>query len=724
VTETPRGARAIETVSDMDTQDTTNAPASTPDSAGEPSPEARAEALRARLREADRAYYELDNPIIADAEYDELMRELRRIEEENPALVTPDSPTQRVAGEAASGFAKVRHRTPMFSLATVRTPDELRAWQQRAQRILPLATFTYECEPKIDGLSMNLTYERGRLTLGATRGDGQVGEDVTANVRTITSVPRQLREAEGVPIPEIVEVRGEVYMSHADFEALNARLAEEAQQAGTTPRLFANARNAAAGSLRQKDPQVTVARPLSFLAYQIGSIAGAPEPRSQHEVLAWLAAWGFPVSPLVRHVQTLEEAQAYADERAAKRFDVGYDIDGAVIKLDDRAQQDELGYVARDPRWAIAYKFPPAEGYTKLRQIHVTVGRTGKLTPNAILDPLPLGGITITNAQLFNADEVARKDLRLGDTVVVQRHGDVIPGIVKAMVELRDGSEQPWTFPTECPVCGTPVVREPGEADTYCPNTEGCLGQRIERVIHFSHRMDIRGLGDAICQRLIETGLIRDVADLYMLTKEQILTLPGFKEKSASNLLRAIEASKAQPFPRVLMGLSIRYVGDKAAEILAEGFRSIDALFAASEAEIGALPGIGPKIAASAYRWAQLESTREFIGRLRAAGLQLALPEQAEPDGAADLPFAGQTFLLTGSLAQLTRGQAEQALAALGGKIAANVSKSLSHLVVGEAPGSKLAKAEKLGVPIRDEAWLVEQLREHGAMPGERKRLT
>jgi DNA ligase (NAD+) len=685
--------------------------------------EQRIEELRRLIREADRAYYELDNPIIADAEYDALMRELRALEEAHPELVTPESPTQRVSGEAASGFAKVRHRTPMLSLANVRTPEELRAWEQRAQRLLPGASFTFECEPKIDGLSMNLTYERGRLVLAATRGDGLVGEDVTANVRTIKDIPRELRHGDDAPIPDLVEVRGEIYLRHDDFERLNERLAREAEEAGATPKLFANARNAAAGSLRQKDPQITASRPLSFLGYQVGALQGGREPRSQHEIVVWLAAWGFPVSERATHVQTLEEAQAYADGIATVRFQIPFDVDGAVIKIDDRRQQEELGAVGRDPRWAIAYKFAPAEGYTKLRQIHVTVGRTGKLTPNGVVDPVQLGGVTITNVQLFNEDEVTRKDLRIGDTVVVQRHGDVIPGIVKAMTELRDGSEQPWTFPTTCPVCGTPVVRLPGEADTYCPN-EDCPARRIEHLIYWSLVMDIRGLGEAISQRLAEQGLVRDVADVYSLTKEQLQTLPGFQEKSAANLMRAIAASKSQPFPRVLNALGIRHVGEKAAETLAEGLRSMEAVVNASEAEIGALPGIGPTIAASVQVWAQVEANRRLVERLRAAGLQLTLPAGAAPAEGENLPFSGQTFLLTGSLASLTRGQAEEAIQALGGKIASSVTKSLDHLIVGETPGSKLAKAEKLGVPIQDESWLVERLREHDAMPGERKRVT
>jgi DNA ligase (NAD+) len=682
----------------------------------------RVETLRTRIIEADRAYYEQDSPIISDAEYDELMRELRTLESSHPELATPDSPSQTVRGAPAAGFAKVRHRTPMLSLANARAPEELLAWRDRAARILPQADFRYVCEPKIDGLSMNLTYERGELALGATRGDGLVGEDVTANVRVIKDIPHLLKADGGAPIPDIVEVRGEIYMRHSDFEALNARLADEAEQSGTTPRLFANARNSAAGSLRQKDPAITASRPLSFLAYHLGAIEGADEPATQTDLLGYLRAWGFPVSPLATRVETIEEAQAYADQRAATRFDLGYDIDGAVIKIDERWQQQELGSVGRDPRWAIAYKFAPAEGNTKLLDIHLTVGRTGALTPNARLEPLKLGGVTISAAQLFNEDEVRRKDLRIGDTVVVQRHGDVIPGIVKAMVELRDGTEQPWTFPANCPVCNTPVVREEGGAVTYCPNL-ACPARHLEGVIHFAAVMDIRGLGEAVAERLVGSALIRDVADLYHLTKEQLLTLPGFQEKSADNLLRAIERSKSQPFERVLCAIGIRFVGEKAAEALAHGFRTVDALLNATEEEIAALASIGPKIAHSVYEWLQQDRNRQFIERLKAAGLQMEVTEDGSA-GADGLPFSGQTFLLTGSLAQLTRGQAEQAIKSLGGKIAPSVTKSLDHLVVGEAPGSKVAKAEKLGVPTRTEDWLVEQLREHGAMPEKRERLT
>ncbi|HLZ21757.1 MAG TPA: NAD-dependent DNA ligase LigA [Ktedonobacterales bacterium] len=687
--------------------------------------EARLRELRERIKEADYAYYTLDNPTLSDADYDSLMRELHALEATNPALVTAESPTQHVSGEAAVGFAKVRHGTPMLSLANVRSPEELRAWAQRAQNLLPSARFAYVCEPKIDGLSMNLTYEHGRLTCGATRGNGEIGEDVTANVRTINEIPQQLPDTGEAPLPERVEVRGEVYMLQADFEALNERLADEAQATGTPPRLFANARNAAAGSLRQKDPRISAMRPLSFLAYHIGLIEGAPEPRTQWELVKWLRAWGFPVSPRAKRVESLEAAQAYCDATEADRFSIPFAIDGAVLKIDERWQQQELGTVARDPRWAIAYKFVPIEATSKLRDIVVTVGRTGAVTPNARFDPVHIGGVVVSRAQLFNADEVARKDLRIGDTIVVQRHGDVIPGVVKALIELRDGTERVWAFPEACPFCSTRLVRNEGEKVTYCPN-EKCPARTLEGFKHFVGReaMDIRGLGDEIVGRLVNAGLVRDVADFYAVTLDDLLALPGFQQKSATNLLNAIQTSKERPFARVLLAVGIRFVGQKAAEILAENLRSMEALFAASQEEIAALPGIGPKIAESVYQWAQDPANRALVDRLAAAGLQMRQPDDAPAAGDAESqPFAGQTFLLTGSLDRLTRGQAEQAIQSLGGKVAPTVTKSLSHLIVGSAPGSKLQKAEKLGVPIHDEAWLVEQLTTHDAMPGERKRL-
>ena len=712
-------------VSDNDVAAANGAQGGTPSQPVSAEAVARVVALRERIREAEHAYYALDNPIISDAEFDELVRELMALEQQHPELITPESPTQRVSGEAAAGFAKVRHLTPMLSLAFVRTPEDLLALKERAQRLLPHATFTYVGEPKIDGLSMNLLYEGGRLTIGATRGDGVVGEDVTANVRTIKSIPHTLRASPEHPVPDRVEIRGEVYMLHHDFEALNERLAAEAAEAGREPRLFANARNGAAGSLRQKDARITASRPLSFLAYMIGLIEGAPEPASQWEVLEALKAWGFTVSDYARPLADFEAAQAFCDGMATARLTVPFDIDGAVIKIDARWQQQELGSVARDPRWAIAYKFAALEANTRLKDIVVTVGRTGKLVPNARLEPVPIGGVTVSNATLHNFDEVARKDIRIGDIVVIQRHGDVIPGIVKSLVELRDGSQVPWQPPTHCPSCGEPVFRTDDEADTYCTNA-ACPAQQLERIRHFvsGGALDIRGLGEERVEQLVAAGLVHDVADLYKLTAEDLLALPRYQKKSVDNLLAAIEGSKRVPYPRVLFGLGIRYVGEKAAQTLAEGLRSMDALLAASQEEIAALPGIGPTIAESAAHWTALDVNRTLVARLGEAGVQLALPDdQPAAADAERLPFAGQTFLLTGSLAHLTRGQAEQAITKLGGTIASSVSKSLSHLIVGESPGSKLEKAEKQGVPIHDEQWLVEQLRAHDAMPDERKRV-
>jgi DNA ligase (NAD+) len=681
---------------------------------------AEAEELRARVLEADEAYYERSEPIMADAEYDVLMRQLRDLEAAHPELVTPDSPTQRVSGHATTDFAEVRHRVPMLSLANVHTPEELRAWQERAQRQLPQANFAYDCEPKIDGLSMNLRYERGRLVLGATRGDGEVGEDVTPNVRMIKDIPQRLRASANAPIPAVVEIRGEVYMRTTDFEALNESLAAQAQATGGKPRLFANPRNAASGALRQKDPQITAQRPLSFLTWGIGAIEGQRDPESQTELFAWLRAWGMPVSPLVRTVATLDEAQAYCAEMERTRFNVPFDIDGAVIKIDERWQQAELGTVARDPRWAVAYKFEPIQRNTKLLEIWVSVGRTGALTPNARLEPVRIGGVTVSNSTLHNEDYIKTRDLRIGDTVVVERRGDVIPKIVKSLPDLRDGSEQVWHFPKTCPACGSPVFRGEGEAITFCTNAE-CPAQRVELIKHFVSRgaMDIRGLGEQLVERLVEHDLIHDPADLYHLTVEQLLELEGFQIKSATNLVTAIQQSKEQPFARVLYALGIRYVGEKAAETLAQGLGSIAAIMEAEADQIAALEGIGPRIAASVRNWTQQPTNREYVSRLMDAGVQMVQREvpAVEGDG---YPFAGQTFLLTGSLSALTRGQAEEAIQRLGGRIAAGVSKSLSHLVVGADPGSKLAKAEKAGVSIHDEAWLVEQLTAHSAMPEER----
>jgi DNA ligase (NAD+) len=686
---------------------------------------ARVATLRQQIERANYEYYVLDNPTISDAEYDALMRELKAIEDAHQELITPESPTQRVGTTPSTTFAEVRHPRPMLSLANARNVDELRAWEKRARSQLPNATFTFVCELKIDGLAMALTYDRGRLAIGATRGDGITGEDVTANVRTIPDVPHELKGEH----PQRVEVRGEIYMPIASFEALNRELSSTTTPDGqpAAVRLFANPRNAAAGGLRQKDPRTTRSRHLSFFAYQIGYVQGGKEPRSQHEALERLRQWGFIVNPNVRICHTLDEAIAFCEEWERRRFELPYEIDGCVIKIDDYAQQEELGVVARDPRWAIAFKFPPIQATTVLREIGVNVGRTGTMNPYAILDPVNIGGVVVKQATLHNEEDIQRKDLRVGDTVLVQRAGDVIPQVVKPILEKRplgpDGQplSPPYSLPTHCPSCGAPVIKDPDEAMSYCSNPpERCPGQMLEWVRHFTSRgaMDITGVGDEVCAALIAAGFVRDPADLYALTAEQLATLPGFKEKRINNVLSSIASSKDRPLPRLLFALGIRHVGEKVAFAVANTFGSLDALLAASAEQIGAIPGVGPIIGQSLFDWLASEHHRDLIRRLREAGVRTTADTDAE--AAVEGPLAGQSFLLTGRLEHYTRQQAEDALRHLGGAIASGVTKSLTHLIVGADPGSKLAKAQKLNIAIHDEAWLTDLLNgTHDATAGE-----
>jgi DNA ligase (NAD+) len=684
---------------------------------------ARAEELRHQIERANYEYHVLDNPTLSDAEYDALVRELRAIEEADPELATPDSPTQRVGARAAQGFAPHLHPRPMLSLANARNVEELRAWQERALRILPNATFTYDCELKIDGLAMALTYERGRLVMGATRGDGIEGEDVTANVRTVHDIPHTLA---GDDIPARVEIRGEIYMPIPSFEKLNEELSAEAakhvNEDGTSPaaKLYANPRNSAAGSLRQKDWRVTKTRNLHFFGYQIGYIEGMPEPPSQTAALDLIRGWGFVVNPHVRLFHTLAEVEAYCLEWQQRRFELDYEIDGCVVKINDRHQQDELGVVAHDPRWAIAFKFPPIQATTVLREIRVNIGRTGTLNPYAVMDPINIGGVTVKQASLHNEEDIQRKDLRPGDTVLVQRAGDVIPQVVKPILEKRPMDAEghplvpPYELPRTCPACGAPVRKDPDEAMAYCTNpTEKCPGQQLEWVRHFVSRsaMDIMGVGDEVCAALIAAGFVHDPADLYHLTAEDLAKLEGFKEKRIANALRSIEESKTRPLGRLLFALGIRHVGEKVARVIADHFGTMDALLAASAEEIGAIPGVGPIIGESISAWLADDDHRGLIERLRAAGLRMdADAPDAQPTG----PLTGQSFLLTGRLEQMTRGQAEAALQALGATIASGVSKTLSYLIVGADPGSKLAKAEKLKLAIRDEGWLLDLLNNEG----------
>ncbi|GER81449.1 DNA ligase [Thermogemmatispora aurantia] len=658
---------------------------------------ARVAELRRRIEEANYQYYVLDNPTLTDAEYDQLMQELRRIEEEHPELQTPDSPTQRVGAAPLPEVRQHRHPVPMLSLANARSEEELQAWHRRAQNILPNATFEYVCELKIDGLAMALTYEQGRLTVGATRGDGLVGEDWTPNVRTIRSIPQRLRDANP---PPRVEVRGEIYMTIESFEKLNASLTRE--------KLFANPRNAAAGSLRQKDPRITAERNLDFFGYQIGYIEG--RNLSTHwEALQLIAEWGFPVNPHNRRARDLDEVLQYCREWEQKRFELPYEIDGVVIKINDLAQQQELGYVGREPRWAIAFKYPPIQVATRLLDIRINIGRTGSVNPWAVLEPVNIRGVTVSRATLHNEQDILRKDLRIGDWVIVQRAGEVIPQVVKPIVERRTGEERPYTPIERCPVCETPIMRLPDEAIAYCPNTD-CPARLLESVIHFASKgaMDLETIGEKQCEQLVKAGYIKTVADFYDLTREQLLKLEGVKEKSADNMLKAIEASKKRPFWRLLFGLNIRYIGEKTAQLITEHFGSMDRLLTASEEEIMAIPGVGPKSAHSLYTWLQQEKNRQLIERLRQAGVNMTIEER--PGG----PLAGQSFLFTGKLAHLTRSQAEEAVRQLGGTVASNVTRSLTHLIVGEDPGSKLEKARRAGVQIHDEQWFLDLLRQHG----------
>ncbi|HLI70442.1 MAG TPA: NAD-dependent DNA ligase LigA [Ktedonobacteraceae bacterium] len=655
--------------------------------------------LRHKIEEANYQYHVLDNPTLTDAEYDQLMIELQRIEAEHPELVTPDSPTQRVGAGPIQEVPQRRHPVPMLSLANARSEEELRAWHRRAQSILPNATFEYVCELKIDGLAMALTYEQGKLTIGATRGDGTIGEDWTPNIRTIHTIPRNLR---GSRIPETVEVRGEIYMTIKNFEALNEEM--------SGGKLFANPRNAAAGSLRQKDARITASRKLNFFGYQIGYIEGM-EVHSQWEALELIREWGFAVNPNIQLARDLDEVMEYCKKWESERFNLPYEIDGVVIKINDLVHQQELGTVAHDPRWAIAFKYPPTQVATRLLDIRVNIGRTGAVNPWALLEPVNIRGVVVERAALHNEGDIQRKDLRIGDWVLVQRAGEVIPQVVKPVVERRTGAEQVYHLPEQCPICGTPIQREANVAMAYCPNL-ACPARNLESLRHFVSKaaMDIETIGEKMCEQLVQAGLVKTFPDFYTLTREQLLELEGIKEKSADNMLKAIEASKQRPLSRLLFALNIRYVGEKTAQLVAQHFGHIDNILQASEEEIINIPGVGPISGQSIYSWFQVKENQELIEQLKQAGLKMEEERQAN-----DGPLAGQTFLLTGRLSSMSRPAAEDAIKQLGGTIASNVSKNLSHLIVGEDPGSKLARAQKAGVPIHDEQWLLDLLAEHQA---------
>jgi len=660
--------------------------------------------LRRLIEHHNERYYLLDDPEISDAEFDALMRELRELEQANPELATPESPTQKVGGAASSLFAEVRHRTPMMSLDNAFGFDELVAWGKRMERYIS-GDVDYVCELKIDGIAVSLLYEHGRYVRAATRGNGVTGEDVTENVRTISVVPERL-EGEA---PAVLEVRGEVYMPKSAFEELNRRQAE------IGGRLFANPRNSGAGSLRQKDPRITAGRDLRFFAYQLGQVEGGPGFRRHSETLEFLESAGLPVNPEVRRLGTLEEVDAYCRRWLDHRHDLDYEVDGVVVKVDDLAQRDELGATSKSPRWAIAYKFPPEEATTRLKDIMVSIGRTGKATPFAMLEPVRVSGSTVQLATLHNEDQVRLKDVRPGDTVVVRKAGDVIPEVVAPVLAKRPEGLPEWTFPTTCPVCGAPLVRLPGESDTFCTNAE-CPGQLAGRIGHFASRgaMDIEGLGEKRVLQLTGAGLLRDVGDIYSLRYEDLIVLEGFADLSVRNLLAAIEASKSRPLANLLAGLGIRHLGGRGAEVLADALGHLDRIMAASEEDLAATPGVGPVIARAVHEFFALETNRAVVEKLRQAGVNFAGSSSAP-----ELPqtLAGTSIVVTGTLASMSRDRAVEAIKARGGTSPGSVSKRTTYLVAGAEPGAaKVTKAEELGVPVLDEEGFLALL-ETGSVP-------
>ncbi|KAB1648528.1 NAD-dependent DNA ligase LigA [Adlercreutzia muris] len=688
-------------------------------------PAARAAALRREIEHHSYQYYALDNPTISDAAFDSLMGELREIEAAHPELVTPASPTQRVGGYVGEQFAPVVHERRMYSLDNAMDLDELDAWLGRVEEACGGVLPPLCCELKIDGSSIALTYEDGLLVRAATRGDGTTGEDVTVNMRTVRDVPLRLREgalAAITPGTDALELRGEVYMPKKSFEALNAAAVTE----GRSP--FANPRNAAAGSLRQKDARVTQGRDLSTFMYAIAD-EGALDIAGQWELLQWLREAGFHVNPDVRLCESAEEVRAFCEEAVRRRDTLPYEIDGVVVKVNAFARQAAMGFTARAPRWAIAFKFPPEEKTTQLLDITVQVGRTGALTPVAELEPVSVAGSTVARATLHNLDEVHRKDVRVGDTVIVRKAGDVIPEVLGPVLALRSPEARIWEMPSACPSCGSPVVRDEGEVAFRCISID-CPAQALERLLHWASRgaLDIDGMGEEIVSRLVESGRVADVADYYSLSEDELAAIDmGRVNKDgepirlghtvAKKLVAAIEASKGRPFARVLFGLGIRHVGKTTAELLAGAFPSMEALAAAGEDELAGINGVGPKMAHGIWLFFRTPDNVSVIERLRAAGVAMAA-EVMEVDEAAPQVLAGLTFVLTGTLAAsgMTRDEAGARLRAMGAKVSGSVSKKTSFVVAGESAGSKYDKAVALGVPVLDEAALLHLL-ETGEVP-------
>jgi len=659
-------------------------------------------ALVAQIRYHNYRYYVLNDPLVSDHEYDLLLRELEAIEAAHPEWVQPDSPTQRVGATPLEGFARVEHPRPILSLANAFDAAEVCAWFERVARLLPEGQspegLAFTVEPKFDGLTVVLDYEEGLLVRGATRGDGEVGEEITANLRTIPSIPLRIPTApDGPPPPARLVVRGEAYFPLDRFSELNRSL----EEAGERP--FANPRNAASGSLRQLDPRVTAQRPLDVFCYAIVDAVGV-SVETQWGALTYLRQMGFPVSHEIERFEQLDQVIAYCEAWMDKRDTLNYEADGVVIKIDNLATQEALGVVGKDPRGALAYKFPAREATTRLLGVTVNVGRTGTLVPSAELEPVEVGGVTVQHATLHNFDDVARKDIRIGDVVRIKRAGDVIPYVIGPIIDLRTGTERSIELPTHCPSCGEAVTRAEDEVAVYCDNP-ACPAQLVRRVEYWVSRpaMDIQGLGTRIVEQLVAEGLVHDVADLYALAPEDLVSLEGFAETRAKNVVQAVQASKAQPLDRVLAGLGIRGVGVTVAGLLVEVYPSLADLAAASPDEITSIPGIGPRIAESIEQWFANPRNRQLIGELEAAGVRTAAELTASEGPPKARPLAGNTFVITGTLPSLSRGEATALIEAHGGKVAGSVSGNTGYLLCGEKPGSKLRRAEQLGVPVIDE---------------------
>ncbi|MBT8401665.1 MAG: NAD-dependent DNA ligase LigA [Rhodothermia bacterium] len=652
-------------------------------------------------------YYVEDDPVISDTEYDRLLAYLRELEERFPELAAPDSPTHRIGGAPLDRFEKVRHPEQLLSLSNAFSNDDVKAWYERCRRGLaerfgdvhPEVT----AELKIDGLALALTYVDGQLQIGATRGNGTTGEDITVNVKTIASVPLRIpvpgTNGQDVEVPGRIEVRGEAYIKRSDFERLNASLAARNQK------VFANPRNSAAGSLRQLDSSAVADRPLSFLAYSIGPSSGSLPP-SQSMRIEWLRNVGFATSAHIKTFRKIESVIAYCEEWTERRDDLNYEIDGVVLKIDRIEFQEELGAISNAPRWAVAYKFPAKEATTTLRDIIVNVGRTGMIKPEAVLEPVEIGGVTVSQATLHNEDYIVSRDIRIGDTVVVKRAGDVIPQVVKAIVEARSGDLPKWSMPARCPVCSSELVRLPEEADYYCVSSD-CPAQFIRLLEHFASRdaMDIEGLGSKLSVTLVETGLVEHISDLYRLTEDDLLSLEGFAGKRALNLLSGIDRSRSQPLSRLLFGLGIRHVGKTTAEALVQAFPSMEELASAQVDDLLEVDGIGTVIAESVVDWFSVDKNKALVADLRDLGVRMTAIESEV--AASTGRFSGLSFVLTGSLASMTRSEAADQIAAGGGKVSASVSGKTDYVVAGTQPGSKLEKARKLGVTvIREDEFL------------------